>query len=653
MHKKIRALSGGQRQRVALAAALLGSPDLLVLDEPATGLDPAQRLQLRSLLSEHGRHGTVVLSTHHTVGGRRVLPTRDRHAARPCALRRDAGRTRPTRRRVGCGSTTTRAAVRTAWITADGTVRAIGDPPNGAELVEPTIDDGYLLIATAGDAMTSARCSCDPVRSGARRALVAVEARRSLEAPWVWLGIALSTWFAYSARTDFAAGGYAGCWRRSAGWRAALFVLAVNTGGAITRRAAPWLPTLPSTATNAPSADCSASGRPSSSPCCSRCRVAVQRVEGGMWIADRPVGGNDAVFSIVEMLQPPMLFAVAVTAGVALGRARRAPCDRRHRRRARDRRDRRRLLGVAVDAGRVGHADPDAADRSAVGCRVRRRPTLRRRGCCPLPMRTSRGGVGSWSISRWRVGTSCISSVSRSASPASPFAVGTVGRPRSDRGCGCRRSSRSHRHTDRSRRERDVATLAWATPTRRAMRWRPFAAVTTGIGACRARAGRRGAPPTADPLVLVVALLVGCRCTHARRSRPRARRGGPTRFRSSRRPPGRLARSRHTRRPLSLGMVAGRADMVSHGPRRLAGARRWDRSPSPRTSSSHGGRPDLAASVAAAAPAGWVVIGSPRRASARGDALARVGSIARGRCPLVAAVVARRRNDVEQLISRN
>ena len=61
MHKKIRTLSGGTRQRVALAAAMVGSPELLVLDEPANGLDPDQRLRLRSLLSQSQ---TVLMSTH-------------------------------------------------------------------------------------------------------------------------------------------------------------------------------------------------------------------------------------------------------------------------------------------------------------------------------------------------------------------------------------------------------------------------------------------------------------------------------------------------------------------------------------------------------------------------------------------------------------
>jgi ABC-2 type transport system ATP-binding protein len=66
MHKRIRTLSGGMQQRVALAAALVGSPDVLVLDEPATGLDPEQRIALRSVLAATADRGTVVLSTHNT-----------------------------------------------------------------------------------------------------------------------------------------------------------------------------------------------------------------------------------------------------------------------------------------------------------------------------------------------------------------------------------------------------------------------------------------------------------------------------------------------------------------------------------------------------------------------------------------------------------
>ena len=63
-HKRIGELSKGYRQRVGLAQTLLTDPDLLILDEPTTGLDPNQLVEIRQLIRQLGRDRMVILSTH-------------------------------------------------------------------------------------------------------------------------------------------------------------------------------------------------------------------------------------------------------------------------------------------------------------------------------------------------------------------------------------------------------------------------------------------------------------------------------------------------------------------------------------------------------------------------------------------------------------
>jgi ABC-2 type transport system ATP-binding protein len=132
------------KQRVALAAAMVGSPDLLVLDEPATGLDPEQRLQLRSLL---GQSSTVLMSTHNISEVAALCQSvyvmfsgRVRFTGTPAEL---AGL---AKRRVWEDDAQDPRAIR-SWITATGTYRHLGEPPAGAQVVDPTLDDGYLLLA--------------------------------------------------------------------------------------------------------------------------------------------------------------------------------------------------------------------------------------------------------------------------------------------------------------------------------------------------------------------------------------------------------------------------------------------------------------------------------------------------------------------------
>ncbi len=145
-HKKLRRLSGGMRRRVVISQALLGRPDLLVLDEPTVGLDPEQRLRFREMLSSVGPDATVVLSTHQTTDisalCQRVIVLDGgvpRFDGTPADL------TGVADGRVWL-SEVREPDSQVAWITGDGRVRNVGDAPPGADLVEPTIEDAYLLL---------------------------------------------------------------------------------------------------------------------------------------------------------------------------------------------------------------------------------------------------------------------------------------------------------------------------------------------------------------------------------------------------------------------------------------------------------------------------------------------------------------------------
>ena len=145
-HRRIRALSGGMRRRVALAQALLGDPELLVLDEPTAGLDPEQRLRFRQVISGLGADRVVLLSTHQTEDVaalcRHVVVLHRGRVRFTGSPRQLAGVAQGRVWRTGEPS----PGARVSWRTGDGRFHNLGQAPPGATPVEPTLEDGYMLL---------------------------------------------------------------------------------------------------------------------------------------------------------------------------------------------------------------------------------------------------------------------------------------------------------------------------------------------------------------------------------------------------------------------------------------------------------------------------------------------------------------------------
>jgi ABC-2 type transport system ATP-binding protein len=148
--KKIAKLSGGQRRRVGLAQSLLGDPRILVLDEPTTGLDPAQRADLRRTLSVVGGQCAVLLSTHQTED---VAALCERVVVLAGGkVRFDGAVTDLVATAAGqvwlADEPSPDAVV--SWRTGTGRHHVVGGPPPpDAVPTDPTLEDAYLLMLGA------------------------------------------------------------------------------------------------------------------------------------------------------------------------------------------------------------------------------------------------------------------------------------------------------------------------------------------------------------------------------------------------------------------------------------------------------------------------------------------------------------------------
>ncbi|WP_020138083.1 ABC transporter ATP-binding protein [Streptomyces sp. 351MFTsu5.1] len=150
---RIKALSGGQRRRLDVALGVIGGPELLLLDEPTTGFDPAARRQFWDLIRKLAVEGTTILLTTHYLEEAEALADRLAVVARGKVVA--TGEPATLRERFGTGATV-------EWTEPDGTTRAVRtDTPTrtvaelahrfddeipGLTVTRPTLEDVYLRL---------------------------------------------------------------------------------------------------------------------------------------------------------------------------------------------------------------------------------------------------------------------------------------------------------------------------------------------------------------------------------------------------------------------------------------------------------------------------------------------------------------------------
>lgn len=152
---KIRKLSGGMRRRLLVSQASLADPAVLLLDEPFAGLDPEQRVRMRTMVSQLGRRTVVIVSTHQTEDVMHLCDEvlvlakgRIRFQGTPDEL---IGRATS---RVWIGPASDVSTM--ASSIAGGQSRHLGDLPPGRDPVRPTMEDAYLLLLRKAEARDSA-----------------------------------------------------------------------------------------------------------------------------------------------------------------------------------------------------------------------------------------------------------------------------------------------------------------------------------------------------------------------------------------------------------------------------------------------------------------------------------------------------------------
>lgn len=158
-HRRVGGFSGGMRRRVGIAQALMGNPELLIVDEPTAGLDPEERMRFRTLLASLGADRTVILSTHILDDVAQTCPyvfvLRDgrKQYDGPTEGLINAARGRTWLTAPRTAPPPDQVTVVNATTTGAGTqYRIVTDtPPADASPVEPSLEDGYMTLTLTGN----------------------------------------------------------------------------------------------------------------------------------------------------------------------------------------------------------------------------------------------------------------------------------------------------------------------------------------------------------------------------------------------------------------------------------------------------------------------------------------------------------------------
>lgn len=148
-HKKIHALSGGTRQRLAIAQGFIGTPELVILDEPTAGLDPVQRVAFKNFIAEQKEQMTIIISTH-------IVSDVEEVADEVIFLKRGVivksgtleSMIKDLEKRCWRVESLEQLGSTPLYRMIGGEIRVISDtkPCEGAVVVEPTLEECYLEI---------------------------------------------------------------------------------------------------------------------------------------------------------------------------------------------------------------------------------------------------------------------------------------------------------------------------------------------------------------------------------------------------------------------------------------------------------------------------------------------------------------------------